>query len=112
MTTVTQIPLTVTCCPPIDGDTLDRETAEALAGRIKALADPARLQLLSLIAAAGEACACDLTDPLDLSQPTVSHHLKVLTAAGFLHREQRGKWAFFSVIPDQLHAVANAIEPA
>ena len=111
-TQVTPIPLTVSCCPPVDGDTLDRDTAEALAARIKALADPARLQLLSIIAAGGEVCACDLPEPLGLSQPTVSHHLKVLVAAGYIRREQRGKWAFFSVIPDQLQAVANAIEPA
>ena len=68
------------------------------------LADPARLRLLSLIQAqpAGEACVCHLTEPLGLSQPTVSHHLKVLIEAGLVEREQRGSWAFFRVLPDQL----------
>ncbi len=111
MTVANTIPLDVSCCPPRDGESLDRESAEALSSRIKALADPARLQLLSLIASGGELCACDLTEPLELSQPTVSHHLKVLVAAGFLQREQRGKWAYFSVVPDQLRALAGAIDP-
>ncbi len=101
----------MSCCPPRDGETLDRESAETLAAQIKALADPARLQLLSLVASGGEMCACDLTEPLGLSQPTVSHHLKLLVAAGYLHREQRGKWAYFSVVPDQLRSIAAAIEP-
>jgi ArsR family transcriptional regulator len=101
----------MSCCPPRNGAALDREHAETLAARIKALADPARLQLLSIIASGGEMCACDLTEPLELSQPTVSHHLKLLVAAGFLQREQRGKWAYFSVVPDQLRAIASSIEP-
>lgn len=85
------------CCPEGLAQPLDRPTAEALAGSLKAVADPARLQLLALIRSEGEACACDLTEPLGLSQPTVSHHLKVLTQAGLLRREQRGQWAWFSV---------------
>ena len=92
------------CCP--DGLTapLDRETAEQLARLLKAVADPARLQLLALIKSSpeGSACVCDLTAPLGLSQPTVSHHLKVLRDAGLLHREQRGTWAWFSIDGDRL----------
>ncbi len=81
---------------------------------LKALAEPTRLRLVSLIAAhgaGGQACVCDLTDPVGLSQPTVSHHLKVLVDAGLLDREQRGKWAYYSLIPGALDAVAAAIAP-
>ena len=75
--------------------------AEATARTLKALADPARLRLLSIIAAhdGGEACVCDLTEPVGLSQPTVSHHLKVLTEAGFVTREKRGVWAYYTLVP-------------
>ena len=107
MTTTTAM----ACCPPLHEGSLDRAGAEALASRIKALSDPARLQLLSAIAAAGEACACDLTDPIGLKQPTVSHHLKLLVDAGFLTREQRGKWAYFSIVPGPLSDLAAAIDP-
>jgi ArsR family transcriptional regulator len=100
-----------TCCPPLHGAALDRRGAEDLATLLRALADPARLRLVSLIAAGGELCACDLTAPLGLSQPTVSHHLKVLVDAGFLRREQRGRWADFSVVPERLREVAAALQP-
>jgi ArsR family transcriptional regulator, arsenate/arsenite/antimonite-responsive transcriptional repressor len=87
------------CCPTGLSEPLDRETAEGLARLVKAVADPARLQLLALLRAADrqEACVCDLTEPLGLSQPTVSHHLKVLVDAGLVTREQRGTWAWFQV---------------
>jgi ArsR family transcriptional regulator len=87
------------CCPADLTAPLDRAGAERLARLLKAVADPARLQLLSQIKASpgGEACVCDLTAPIGLSQPTVSHHLKVLTEAGLLHREQRGTWAWYSI---------------
>lgn len=90
------------CCA--DGLTapLGRDEAEQLASLLKAVADPARLRLLSLIAASGEACACELTEPIGLSQPTVSHHLKVLTEAGLVRREQRGQWAWFRVEQQRL----------
>ncbi|MFQ5554124.1 MAG: ArsR/SmtB family transcription factor [Acidimicrobiia bacterium] len=100
-----------TCCPPLYAGTLEREDAEALAAIMKALADPTRIQLLSDIAARGEVCACDLTNPQGLSQPTLSHHLKVLVAAGLLTREQRGRWAFFSVVRDEFRRLAAAIDP-
>lgn len=89
-------------CAPIA-----REDAEKLTPILKAVADPVRLQLLSLIKSCGEACACDLNDAVGLSQPTVSHHLKVLTDTGLLRREQRGTWAWFSVDEDRLSALSD-----
>lgn len=83
------------CCPTGLTSPLDRADAQDLARVLKAVAEPARLQLLALIRTSGEACACDFTEPLGLSQPTVSHHLKILTDAGLIHREQRGQWAWF-----------------
>lgn len=96
------------CCPTGIAEPMDRPTAESLAQLLKAVADPARLQLLALIRASetGEACACDLTDPLGLSQPTVSHHLKVLTEAGLVTRDKRGTWAWYSVVPERLDEIA------
>ncbi|MGJ9372479.1 ArsR/SmtB family transcription factor [Nesterenkonia sp. CF4.4] len=84
--------------------TLDPEGAAELAVGFKALADPNRITLLTLIAAeeTGEACVCDLTEPLGLGQPTVSHHLKVLVDAGLLNREKRGTWSYYSVVPGAL----------
>lgn len=90
------------CCPGGLSAPLDRREAQDLARLLKAVADPARLQLLSLIRSAGERCACDLTDPVGLSQPTVSHHLKVLTEAGLITREQRGQWAWFRADEDRI----------
>ncbi len=99
------------CCP--DGLTapMDRETAEQLARLLKAVADPARLQLLALLKSSpeGSACVCDLTGPLGLSQPTVSHHLKVLKEAGLVQREQRGTWAWFSVNGSRLQELADVL---
>jgi len=83
--------------------------AEQLAVVLKALADPVRLRLMNLIAQADEACACDLPTALDRSQPTVSHHLKVLVEAGLLEREQRGKWAWFRVRGDQLQTLGDIL---
>ena len=120
MTTATAprrtLPLTdlATCCGPATGAVLSVAAAEKLATVLKALAEPTRLRLVSLVAAhgdGGEACVCDLTEPVGLSQPTVSHHLKVLVDAGLLDREQRGKWAYYSLIPGALDAVAAAITP-
>jgi ArsR family transcriptional regulator, arsenate/arsenite/antimonite-responsive transcriptional repressor len=99
------------CCPPIAGAPLGVEEAADLARVLKALADPARLRLLSVIQAAdgGEACQCDLTAPVGLSQPTVSHHLKVLYDAGLVAREKRGSWAYYRAVPARLAAVAAAL---
>ncbi len=99
------------CCGPLATRAADRETATALARTFKALADPARVQLLSIVAAheGAEACVCDLTEPLGLAQPTVSHHLKILVDAGLLAREQRGRWAYFSLVPGALAALAAGL---
>ena len=93
---------------------LSRADAERAALLLKAVADPVRLQLLSLIRASpsGEACVCHLTGPVGLSQPTVSHHLKVLVAAGLLEREKRGGWAWVRVIPDRLTDIAAIFQAA
>lgn len=100
-----------TCCSPITGALLDIAAAERLAGVLKALGEPTRLRLVSLIAAheGAEACVCDLTDPVGLSQPTVSHHLKVLVDAGLIDREQRGKWAYYRLVPNVLDALAGML---
>jgi ArsR family transcriptional regulator len=100
------------CCgPELVKAPLSREEAERLAEEVRVLADPARLQVLSLIAARpdGEACVCNLTEPLGLSQPTVSHHLKVLSDAGLLERDQRGRWAYYRLRSDRLRRLHQAI---
>ena len=99
------------CCPPLLEAPLDAGDAERLAQAMRALADPSRIRLLSLIASHpdGEACVCNLTEPLGLSQPTVSHHLKVLHDAGLLEREQRGRWAYFRVVTRRLEELREAM---
>ena len=99
------------CCPQVLAAPLDEEAAERLASALRVLADPARLRLLSIIGAHpnGEVCACELTEPLGLSQPTVSHHLKVLTDAGLIGREQRGRWAYFWVLPEPLELLRGTM---
>jgi ArsR family transcriptional regulator len=99
------------CCAPLTAGALDVDTAERLARSFRALADPTRVRLLSLIAAApeGEACICDLTDVVALSQPTVSHHMRQLVDAGLVTREQRGKWAFYAVVDEALDALSAAL---
>ncbi|MET4098834.1 ArsR family transcriptional regulator [Agrococcus sp. UYP10] len=90
------------CCTP-GGPALERAEAEALAARLKAVADPSRLRMLSMLAATdGEICVCDLAEAIEVSQPTASHHAKVLAAAGLVEREQRGRWAYFRVVPGAL----------
>ncbi|GAA3054862.1 MULTISPECIES: ArsR/SmtB family transcription factor [Actinomycetes] len=103
---------TSSCCTPQPGTpALDAEAAVELAARLKALADPNRLTLLALVAAdaRGEACVCDLTGPLDLGQPTVSHHLKILVDAGLLTREKRGVWSYYAVVDGALESIAHAV---
>lgn len=102
------------CCSPITEGVLDAAAAERLAGVLKALAEPTRLRLVSLIAGHedAEACVCDLTAPVALSQPTVSHHLKILVEAGLLERTQRGKWAYYRVVPAALDALAGVFARA
>jgi ArsR family transcriptional regulator len=99
------------CCSPVTTEAMDQTSAEVLAKSLKAIADPARLRLISMVAAhdGAEACVCDLQEPLGLSQPTVSHHLKVLVDAGILRREKRGTWAYFSLVPGALDTLAGLI---
>ena len=101
----------VACCAPLSAPRLSDQEAEATAELFKALADPARVRIVNLLATSGEpVCVCNLTSPLRLSQPTVSHHVKRLLDAGLLEREKRGKWAYFSLKPaalDKLAAVAD-----
>ena len=101
------------CCSPVTAGVLGDASAERLARVFKALGDPTRVKLLSLIAAAGEggACVCDLVPPVHLSQPTVSHHMRQLVEAGLVTREQRGKWAYYRVVEDTLRAVGQAVTP-
>ncbi len=100
------------CCAGALASPLSRNDADELAVLLKAVADPVRLQLLSIIRGAegNEACVCDLTDVVALSQPTVSHHLKVLTDAGLLTRERRGSWAWFTLVPARLADVASIFD--
>jgi ArsR family transcriptional regulator len=99
------------CCGPLLRAPLSQAEAEQLAGAFKVLADSARLRLLSLIASkpGGEACGCDLVEPLGLSQPTVSHHLKVLYEAGLLERERRGVWIYYRLVPARLQVLRDAL---
>jgi ArsR family transcriptional regulator len=100
-----------TCCAPVLEGALSADAADDLAAAFKVLADPARLRLLSMIASSDESCACDLVEPLGRSQPTVSHHLSVLTDAGLLARERRGKWAYYRVVPERLAVLREALSP-
>ena len=110
----TPLPLAAACCAPLVRRPLSAEEAGDLSRALKAIADPARLRLLSLVAAraGGEACVCDLTEPLGLSQPTVSHHLKVLVDAGLLSRDKRGVWAYYALVPGALDALAGVLSTA
>jgi ArsR family transcriptional regulator len=100
----------VECCAPVLEEPLGESSAERLAGWFSVLADPTRLRLFSLIATAGEACAaCDLAGPLGVSQPTVSHHLKVLRDAGLVESEKRGRWVYYQSVPERLEILSRAI---
>ena len=132
MTTTAPAPLPIAapadgggCCAPELTQAVEPEVAQELARSFKALADPIRLQLVSIIGAArvqllaivanqpgAEACVCDLTEPVGLSQPTVSHHLKILVEAGLLEREQRGRWAYFSLAPGALAGLVASLSAA
>lgn len=106
-----RIPVEALCCAPVTAVVLDESEAVELAAVLKALADPVRLRLVSVIAAApaGEVCACDLPALVERTQPTVSHHLTQLVRAGLLAREQRGKWAWFRIRPEGFAAVRVAL---
>jgi len=99
------------CCAPLDAPSLSDADAQATAALFKALADPHRVKIVNLLATSPEAvCVCEFTGPLDLSQPTVSHHLKKLVQAGLLHREQRGTWAYYSLERDALDRLATVFD--
>jgi len=100
------------CCAPVLEAPLGESEADELADVFAALADPVRLRLLSFVASAGEVCACDLLAPLGRSQPTVSHHTKVLADAGLIVGEKRGRWVWWSIVPDRLAAVRDALASA
>ena len=97
----------IACCSPVRADVLDEEQAVALAESFAALSDPIRLRLLSFIAASGddEVCACNLVEPSGRSQPTVSHHMKILVDAGLVDREKRGLWVWYRLVPSRLDAL-------
>ncbi len=99
------------CCPGVLRQRLERAQAEELAGAFKTIADPGRLLLLSFIADQpdAEACVCNLVEPLGLTQPTVSHHLKILTDAGLLARERRGTWMYYRIVPERMAALRDAL---
>lgn len=100
------------CCPSLLDSPLDEPEADDLARAFAALADPVRLRLLSLIAEAGEVCACDLLEPLGKAQPTVSHHTKVLADVGLITGEKRGRWVWWSLVPGRVAELRDALAPA
>jgi ArsR family transcriptional regulator len=102
------------CCTPLVAAPLTADEAVDLAGRLKAIADPTRLRLLSLLLASEgmAACTCDLTGPVGLTQPTVTHHLQKLAAAGLVVGERRGTWTWYRVVPEALSGLAAVISPA
>jgi ArsR family transcriptional regulator len=102
------------CCTPLLGEPISAGQAADLARLLKALADPTRLRLVSMVAAheGGEACVCDLTGPLGLTQPTISHHLKILVDAGIFARDKRGVWAYYSLVPGAMDALAAMLSTA
>ena len=102
------------CCAPLTRETMTQSQAVDLAKSLKAIADPARLRLISIIAASEgqEACVCDLTEPLDIGQPTVSHHLRILTEAGFVTRSKRGTWAYYKLVPGALDSLSRLLVTA
>jgi ArsR family transcriptional regulator, arsenate/arsenite/antimonite-responsive transcriptional repressor len=101
----------IVCCVPLAAPSLSEDEAEATARLFGALSDPARVRIVNIVATTAEAvCGCDLLAPLGLSQPTVSHHLKKLVEAGLLEREQRGKWAYFSLVPEAAARLASVAD--
>jgi ArsR family transcriptional regulator len=102
---------TAACCSPLSREPLSTDAAEQIVPLLKALADPVRLRLMSLVASheGGEACVCDLNDAFELSQPTISHHLKVLHESGLLEREKRGVWVYYRASREALSSLASLI---
>jgi ArsR family transcriptional regulator, arsenate/arsenite/antimonite-responsive transcriptional repressor len=113
LSTFPQTPVAACSRPPARAP-LPAERAAVLSRSFKALADPTRLRLLSLIAApdGGETCVCDLSAPLELSQPTISHHLRVLREAGLVTSDRRGTWVYYRLVPGALDELADLLSPA
>src|SRR5499427_3992709 len=109
--TRTVLPVADVRCAPLLRQPITASQATGLARLLKALADPTRLRLVSMVAAheGGEACVCDLTEPLGLTQPTISHHLKILVEAGIFTREKRGVWAYYALVPSALDALSAVL---
>jgi ArsR family transcriptional regulator len=105
------LPLADVCCGPLLHEPITASQAADLARKLKALADPTRLRLVSMVAAhdGGEACVCDLTEPLGLTQPTISHHLKILVEAGIFTRDKRGVWAYYALVPSAMDALSAVL---
>jgi ArsR family transcriptional regulator, arsenate/arsenite/antimonite-responsive transcriptional repressor len=105
------LPLAEDCCTRLLREPITATEAAGLARLLKALADPTRLRLVSMVAAhdGGEACVCELTEPLGLTQPTISHHLKILVDAGIFTRDKRGVWAYYALVPEALNALAAVL---
>lgn len=103
------LPLVDRCCSPAAAEVIPAETAEALARRFKALGDPTRVAIVNRLAAAGEVCVCELNTAFDLSQPTISHHLKLLREAGLVEAERRGTWAYYRLVPGALAELGSAL---
>ena len=108
------LPLAEACCTPLLRQPITASQAADLARLLKALADPTRLRLVSMVAAheGGEACVCELTEPLGLTQPTISHHLKILVDAGIFTRDKRGVWAYYALVPSAMEALSAVLSPA
>lgn len=109
-----ELALASSCCAPLLREPITADQAADLARLLKALADPARLRLVSMVAAheGREACVCDLTEPLGLTQPTVSHHLRILVDAGIFRRDKRGVWAYYSLVPGAMDALSAVLRPS
>ena len=112
--TALALPLADACCAPLLREPITSSQAADLARKLKALADPTRLRLVSMVAAheAKEACVCDLTEPLGLTQPTISHHLRILVEAGIFTRDKRGVWAYYALVPAALDALSAVLSTA
>jgi ArsR family transcriptional regulator, arsenate/arsenite/antimonite-responsive transcriptional repressor len=107
------LPLAGACCAPLLREPITASQAADLARVLRALADPVRLRLVSMVAAhdGGEACVCELTEPLGLTQPTISHHLKILVDTGIFTRDKRGVWAYYALVPSALQTLSTVLNP-
>lgn len=107
-------PAGAACCAPLAASPLSTDQADQLAAQMKALADPSRLRLVSMLLASEdqEACTCDVTEPLGLTQPTVTHHFRKLADAGIVTGERRGTWTYYRVVPETLTAISRVLDPA